>query len=133
MLFQAESDVLAHRHVRPQRVGLKHQARRRACHGGRLRHVVAADQDTPASGSGPNPATARNSVDLPEPDGPRKVNSSPGSIARLTPFNTSVSRNERLRFSMVTLTAAPVDLGYHDSDSRRRSLLRACARFPYAR
>ena len=41
-------------------------------------------------GIGPNPATARNRVDLPEPEGPRNVNSSPGSMRRSTPFSTSV-------------------------------------------
>ena len=53
-------------------------------------------------GVGPNPAIARSSVDLPEPEGPRKVKSSPSRMARSMPLRTSVVPKESDRFSMVT-------------------------------
>ena len=57
-------------------------------------------------GTGPKPAMARSNVDLPDPEGPRKVKNSPGSMVKLTPFSTWVVPKERLTPSMVTPTAS---------------------------
>ncbi len=51
-------------------------------------------------GVGPNPAIARSSVDLPEPEGPRKAKNSPGSMTMSMPSSTLVSPNDRCRSSM---------------------------------
>ena len=53
-------------------------------------------------GVGPKPAIARNNVDLPEPDGPRKAKNSPASIFKFTPLSTCVSPKERFKFSITT-------------------------------
>ena len=74
--LQAEAHVLAHRHVRVERVGLEHHGHAAL---GRIDvvYVHAADADQPAGRMSSRPAIMRSSVDLPQPDGPTKTTNSP--------------------------------------------------------
>src|SRR5690606_9731758 len=51
-------------------------------------------------GVGPEPAIARNGVDVPEPEGPRNAKNSPGSITMLMPSRTLVAPKDRCRSSI---------------------------------
>ena len=82
---QAVADVLGHRQVGEQRVGLEDDAE--VALGGRQRGDVA-----PAPGrsarvdGGSSPAMARSSVVLPQPDGPRKETNSPLATVQADAF-----------------------------------------------
>ena len=84
---EAEVDVALDRHVGEERIGLKDHADRAAV-GGKMGDVGAADADAPAVGVS-NPAIMRKTVVLPQPEGPRKLISSPRSTARLKSLTTA--------------------------------------------
>ena len=70
-----ETQIAAHRHVRKERVVLKHDADV-ALVGGQIADRHAIDADGPAAGVS-NPASIIKQVVLPEPDGPSMVRNSP--------------------------------------------------------
>src|SRR5262249_20781839 len=85
-------DIVIHRHMGPDRVGLKHH--RKPAHFGRHIHTLggcidalAADTDH-ARGRPSRPAMARSVVVLPHPEGPSSVNCSPARTWKLTPATT---------------------------------------------
>ena len=87
--FERIGDVLDHRHVRPDRVGLEHHAeialvRRHEHAGGDVDHCAVADRDASAVGLS-RPATQRSVVVLPQPDGPSSVTISPGPTSKSMP------------------------------------------------
>ena len=76
-----KGDVLAHGHVRIERVGLEHHGE--TAFGGRhVGGVLAVDLDHPSDVVSSRPAISRSSVDLPQPDGPTKTTNSPSSMSR---------------------------------------------------
>ena len=80
---QAVADVLQHRHVREQRVGLEHH-RHVALGRRQQRDVVAVDQDLPARSPAPARRSAAGSSSCRSRTGPSSVTSVPRSIAKLT-------------------------------------------------
>ena len=89
---QRERHVVAHRHVRIERVVLEHHRdvallRRHAV------HDAAADRDLALPVISSSPAIMRSSVDLPQPDGPTSTQNSPSAIAMSTPRITCVVPN----------------------------------------
>ena len=81
---QREGDVLEHRHVRPDRIGLEHHADVAVCAAARRCRLpvshTARRRSTilPASGRS-RPAMQRSVVVLPQPDGPSSVKNWPRS------------------------------------------------------
>ena len=88
-MAQRIGDVLAHRHVRPHRIGLEHhadvaQARRHQHAARRRRHHLAADADRARRSECSRPATQRSVVVLPQPEGPSSTTISPAATWKLT-------------------------------------------------
>ena len=101
---QAERDVVAHRHVREQRVALEHRVDVAAC--------AAACWPCPRrpAGSRPSvgcskPAIMRSVVVLPQPDGPSIEKNSPPGICRSMPSTAVNSPNFLTR--LISLTSPP--------------------------
>jgi hypothetical protein len=88
-VFQPEGEVLAHRHVRVERVGLEHHGQAPVGGGDGVDDLVA-DGDLAAE-MGSSPAIMRRSVDLPQPEGPTKTQNSPCSTCRSMPLMTSTA------------------------------------------
>src|SRR5947209_11264280 len=77
---ERESYVLAHGHVRVQRVALEDH-RDASVLGCPVVDDLAADSEL-AVGDVFRPATIRSAVDLPEPDGPTRIMNSPSRTSR---------------------------------------------------
>ena len=74
---QGIGDVVEHRHVRPDRVGLEHHAElaqvgRHEQAGRRIAHHAAADHDPSRCRAAPGPPPSASVVVLPQPDGPEQ-------------------------------------------------------------
>ncbi len=89
-VFQAEGEVLAHAHMRVERIGLEHHGK--AAVGGRdsVDHL-AVDGECRRLSAFPTRRSCRSSVDFPQPEGPTKTTSSPSLISRLMPCSTSTA------------------------------------------
>ena len=79
---EAVRDVVGHRHVPEQSIVLEHESDAPLLD--RQSYGVLAVEPDRAAGRTPRPAMSRNSVVLPDPDGPRSASSSPGAMSRST-------------------------------------------------
>ena len=83
LILKAEGDVLGHRQVGEEGVGLKHDAKV-ALLGRQAGDVAPPCQISPLSGRS-SPAMALSKVVLPQPEGPRKQINSPAPMVREIP------------------------------------------------
>ena len=114
--LEAEGDVLGHRHMREQRIGLEHHVGRPLDSGGTPARSLPASGDAPAVGSS-KPASMRISVVLPQPDGPSSEKNSRSWISSDT---SSTAVNSPNRF----VTAFEAD---QRDCARGPSRVRSCA------
>src|SRR5687768_9697618 len=72
-----------------------------------------------------SPAMMRNSVDLPQPDGPTKTTNSPSVTSRSMPFSTSTEPKDFLMFSIFSEpTANPIQFLKGDSAAGAHAFVR---------
>ena len=76
-MLEAEADVLAHAHVREQRVVLEHHAEAALLRARSVSMRVVVEPDAAARSAGNRPARQLSVVDLPQPDGPSRATNSP--------------------------------------------------------
>ena len=107
--LEAEGHVVAHRHVRIERVVLEHHRDvailRRAGRSPRGRRSTISPPDTSSS-----PAIRRSSVDLPHPEGPTRTRNSPSATSRSTACSTCVVPNA-LSTARISIAAMGSGLG----------------------
>ena len=84
--LQAEAEVLAHRHVRVERVVLEHHGDVAVARRVVVDHA-AVDGDL-AARDGSRPAIIRRMVHLPQPEGPTSTTNSPSPISKSMPCTT---------------------------------------------
>ena len=82
--LEREGDVLAHGHVRVERVALEHHRDVALARGAARSLRWPSMRTSPARGRS-RPATRLSVVDLPQPDGPTSATSSPSATSRSTP------------------------------------------------
>ena len=91
--LQAEGDVVAHAHMRIERVGLEHH--RQAALGRRhVDHVAGRRSGSVPPVTSSSPAIRRSSVVLPQPEGPTKTTNEPSSMSRLAPLMMLTGPND---------------------------------------